>query len=118
MTEQNSPESEEILRYRQVFDRLNVLSALSMKKVFGDNSKDPRLPFLGTLETARAVARAELNAFTRLMIEHLGVEQAVWLRVMNEEMSEELQRMQRELGVVGYTDEGAPIMGEVAGEPA
>ena len=124
MTEQSQspPDAEErhpeILRYRQLFDRLNVLSSLSMRKVFGDNSKDPRLPFLGTLETARAVARAELNAFTRLMLEHLGVEQAVWLKVMNEEMAQETARLQQELGVAGYSDDGEPILGEVADEPA
>jgi len=43
----------------------------------------------------------ELNAVARMITDHLGVDAQVWLRCLNEELEAELQRLEKEAGVMG-----------------
>ncbi|MFQ5874774.1 MAG: hypothetical protein ACE5JL_13405, partial [Dehalococcoidia bacterium] len=53
-----------------------------------------------------------LNALVRLLTERLGVEPQVWLRYMNEELAEQVGRLEKERRVVGYDEEGNPVREE------
>jgi hypothetical protein len=101
----------EVARYQELYDRVCRVSALGVGRLFA--TRDPRVQFIRGLEDGRVLSRVELNALTRLLTDHLGVDPEVWLRYLNEELEAELQRMEKENGVAGYDDQGNPVLGGV-----
>ena len=89
----------EVERYHALYDRVCRASAAGVGRLFA--SQDPRVQFIRGLEDGRVTARVELNALTRLLTEHLGVNPEVWLRCLNEELEAELGRLERDAGEQG-----------------
>ncbi len=119
MTEEETrdPQEEEArdpqAEYSELYARLGALTALEMLNTFGkalDGPTDARSSFLKGLEMGRAVARAEMTALTRVMIEALGVDQDLWMRYVNQELQHAIEQLQTDLGVAGYDEEGNPLV--------
>ena len=94
----------EVERYQALYDRVCRVSAIGVGKLFA--TQDPRVQFIRGLEDGRVTARVELNALTRLLTEHLGVDPEVWLRCLNEELEAELRRLEQDVGVAGVGEQG------------
>lgn len=118
MTEETRDDQEEETRdpqaeYSGLYARLGALTALEMLNTFGkslDGPTDARANFLKGLEMGRAVARAEMTALTRVLIDVLQVDSALWMRFVNQELQHAIEAMQEELGVAGYDEEGNPLV--------
>jgi hypothetical protein len=99
----------EVARYQRLYDRVCKVSALEVGRLFA--TRDPRVQFIRSLEDGRVLSRVELNALTRLLTDHLGVDPEVWLRYLNEELEAELRRLEQDNGVSGYDEQGNPLLG-------
>ena len=103
--------AEQVARYQELYERVCRVSALGVARLFA--TQDPRVQFIRGLEDGRVLSRVELNALTRLLTDHLGVDPEVWLRYLNEELEAELKRLEEETGVTAYDDKGNPLLGSM-----
>ena len=88
--------------YSQMHARMKELAAGLVGKSFGSQRVgDPRPTFLIDLEVGRITARAEMNAYMRLLVEHLEIPKATVVAYINEELGIELKRFEEELGDTG-----------------
>ena len=99
----------EVARYQKLYERVCKVSALEVGRLFA--TRDPRVQFIRSLEDGRVLSRVELNALTRLLTDHMGVDPEVWLRYLNEELETEIRRLEQDNGVSGYDDQGNPVLG-------
>lgn len=112
MSTEKAAGTEALTRYHNAYERMRRLSVMRLQ---GHVSDDPshRLKFLTDIENGRVMARVELNAFSRILTEVLGVESTVVMRYFNEELEAQLSQLEEELNVVAYDEKGNPVLGEV-----
>jgi len=98
-------------RFRALNQKVGLLAELGLKESLARPPAE-RMAFLQSLEEARALHRAELNALTRVVTEYLGVDSAVWLKTLNEEVEIEVERLEKELHVAGWDKTGNPVVAQ------
>ncbi len=104
--------AEALARAQALHERVHQLTTLAVTKVFGQ-ADDDRVPFLGVLEDARIIHRAELNALTHAVLTLLGEEgKVIYLGYLIEELDLELKALEEQIGVTGYDGEGNPVLGK------
>ncbi|KKN39345.1 hypothetical protein LCGC14_0744500 [marine sediment metagenome] len=110
MSTEKAAGAEEATRCREMYERLGRLTIMRLQDHV---SEDPsrRLKFLTDIENGRVLARVELNAFSRILTEVLGVEGKVFLRYLSEELEAEINRLVEELQVKGWDGLGNPVRG-------
>jgi len=111
MVEANEKLKSEVTRYDELRGKVARLTtvALTLPKM---TRAEARVAFMRDLEAGRALARAELNALTRALIEKLGVPAEEWMGYLNQELEAEVQRLEQECGVSGYDEQGNPVFAQ------
>lgn len=112
----NEKLNSELARYNEMQGKVTRLTAvaLTLPKM---TRAEARLTFMRDLEAGRALARAEINALTRALVEKLGVPPEEWMDYLNQELEASVKILEAECGVSGYDDQGNPIFtqGEASG---
>ena len=95
--------------YKQLVQRLTFLSRFNVRQFMGTRQEgDPRVDYLAGLEGFKNLANSQLSGIIRVLTMMLGDRKQEFLKIMEEELGNELKSMEVELGVTGWTAEGSP----------
>ncbi|MBA7694625.1 hypothetical protein ES703_103238 [subsurface metagenome] len=95
--------------YKQLVQRLTFLSRFNCRQFLGTRPEgDPRVDYLAGLEGFKHLVDAQLSGIIRVLTMMLGDKKQEFLKIMEEELGNELKSMEEELGVTGWTAEGQP----------
>jgi len=95
--------------YKQLVQHLTFLSRFNVRQFMGTRQEgDPRVDYLAGLEGFKNLANSQLSGIIRILTMMLGDKKQEFLKIMEEELGNELKSMEEELGVTGWTAEGSP----------
>ncbi len=95
--------------YKQMVQRLTFLSRFNVKQFMGTRKEgDPRVDYLAGLEGFKHLVDSQISGIIRILNMMLGDKKQEFLKIMEEELGNELKSMEEELGVTGWTAEGSP----------
>lgn len=95
--------------YKQLVQRLTFLSRFNVRQFMGTRQEgDPRVDYLAGLEGFKNLANSQLSGIIRILTMMLGDKKQEFLKIMQEELGNELKSMEEGLGVTGWTAEGSP----------
>ena len=110
--------------YKQLVQRLTFLSRFNVRQFMGTRQEgDPRVDYLTGLEGFKNLANSQLSGIIRILTMMLGDKKQEFLKIMEEELGNQLKSMEEDIGVVGWTDTGEPqfdlqvLKGKTAGWP-
>jgi len=106
--EKQKKENEAYLEnYKQLVQRLTFLSRFNVRQFMGTRPEgDPRVDYLAGLEGFKHLVDSQLSGIIRILTTMLGDKKQEFLKIMEEELRNELKSMEEELGVTGWTAEG------------
>ena len=95
--------------YKQLVQRLTFLSRFNVRQFMGTRQEgDPRVDYLVGLEGFKNLANSQLSGIIRILTMMLGDKKQEFLKIMEEELGNQLKSMEEDIGVVGWTDTGEP----------
>ncbi len=98
-----------IENYKQQVQRLTFLARFNVRQFLGTRPEgDPRVDYLAGLEGFKNLVNSQLSGIIRILTMMLGDKKQEFMKIMEEELGNELKSMEEELGVTGWTDEGQP----------
>ena len=108
--EKQEKENEAYLEnYKQMIQRLYFVSRFNVRQFLGTRPEgDPRVEYLTVLEEFKNLANAQIAGVVRAMTMMLGDKKQEFMKIMEEELGNEIKSMEEELGVIGWTEEGQP----------
>ena len=108
--EKQDKENEAYLEnYKQLVQRLTFLSRFNVRQFMGTREEgDPRVDYLAGLEGFKHLVNSQLSGIIRVLTMMLVDKKQEFLKIMEEELGNELKSMEEELGVTGWTEEGQP----------
>jgi len=108
--EKQAKENEAYLEnYKQLVQRLTFLSRFNVRQFLGTRPEgDPRVDYLAGLEGFKHLVDSQLSGIIRTLTMMLGDKRQEFLKIMEEELVNELKSMEDELSVTGWTAEGSP----------
>ena len=96
-------------KYKELVQRLTFLSRFNVRQFMGSRQEgDPRVEYLAGLEEFKNLVNSQLSGIIRILTMMLGDKKQEFMKIMEEELGNELKSMEEELGVTGWTDEGQP----------
>ncbi|MBA7686772.1 hypothetical protein ES703_95230 [subsurface metagenome] len=108
--EKQEKENEAYMKnYKQLVQRLTFLARCNVRQFMGTRPEgDPRVDYLAGLEGFKHLVNSQLSGIIRILTMMLGDKKQEFLKIMEEELGNELKSMEEELGVTGWTDDGQP----------
>jgi len=95
--------------YKQQVQRLYWLSKFNVRQFLGTRQDgDPRVDYLAGLEGFKNLANSQLSSIIGILTMMLGDKKQEFLKVMEEELANQIKAMEEDIGVVGWTDNGEP----------
>jgi len=96
-------------RYKQLVERLTILSRFNVRQFLGTRPEgDPRVDYLAGLESFKNLVNAQLSGIIRVLTMMLGDKKQEFLKIMEDELINQLKVMEEEVGITGWTAEGQP----------
>ena len=96
-------------RYKQMVERLTILSRFNVRQFLGTRPEgDPRVDYLAGLEGFKNLVNPQLSGIIRVLTMMLGDKRQEFLKIMEEELANQIKVMEEEVGITGWTAEGQP----------
>jgi len=107
--EQERAHAAYLANYRQMVERLSFLSKFNVRQFMGTREEgDPRVTYLASLESFKNLVNSQLSGIIRILTMMLGEKKQEFLKIMEEELANQLKVMEDDVGITGWTEEGQP----------
>lgn len=104
--EQREQNEAYIENYKQLVQRLSQLSQFNVRQFMGSRAEgDPRVNYLAGLESFKNLANAQLSGIVRILTMMLGEKKQEFMKIMQEELANQVSEMEADIGVTGWTEE-------------
>ena len=95
--------------YKQLVERLYWMSRFNVKQFMGTREEgDPRVGYLAGLESFKNLANAQISGIVRVLTMMLGDRKPEFLKIMEEELANQIKAMEEDVGVTEWADDGTP----------
>ena len=95
--------------YKKLVERLYWLSRFNVRQFMGTREEgDPRVDYLAGLESFKNLANSQLSGIIRILTMMLGDKKPEFLKIMEEELNNQLKALEDDIGVVTWSDDGTP----------
>jgi len=95
--------------YKKLVERLYWLSRFNVRQFMGTREEgDPRVDYLAGLESFKNLANSQLSGIIRILTMMLGDKKPEFLKIMEEELNNQLKALEDDIGVVTWADDGTP----------
>ena len=109
-TEEQKKQNEAYVEtYKKLVERLYWLSRFNVRQFMGTREEgDPRVDYLAGLESFKNLANSQLSGIIRILTMMLGDKKPEFLKIMEEELNNQLKALEDDIGVVTWADDGTP----------
>lgn len=95
--------------YALQIKRLYTLSRFNVRQFLGTRPEgDPRVEYLADLERFKNLVNAQISGIIRILTMMLGEKKAEFMKIMEEELANQLKAMEEDVGVVDWGEDGLP----------
>ena len=102
--------------YKKLVERLYWLSTFNVRQFMGTREEgDPRDPhgpvrvnYLAGLESFKNLANAQISGIVRVLTMLLGDKKPEFLKIMEEELANQIKAMEEDVGITEWANDGTP----------
>lgn len=107
--EEEKKNEEYLENYKKQIQRLMTMSTFNVRQFMGTRQEgDPRVNYLAGLETFKNIVNSQLSGIVRVLTMMLGDRKQAFMKIMEEELANQIKTMESDIGIVGWNEDGTP----------